>query len=153
MDFSALLINEEKDHRVTTAAISEESLMLRRLLNREHSAGTASLDHQRHVSLFVRGIAERIMLMENCPTFLGRFDINPGQKIDLDLTPYGAVEHGVSRVHARLDLKGQNVYITDLGSTNGTFVGGTQLQSYQPHLLRNMDQIVFGGLATKIVFM
>lgn len=145
-------MSEEK-HWANTAAISEKSLVMRRLLNRDLPAsGTTSLNRKRQVTLFVRGIAERVVLSENSAALLGRFDLSPDQRIDIDLTAYGAVEHGVSRVHARLDLvNGKNVYITDLGSTNGTVVGGTRLQPYQPHLLRNMDQVLLGGLPMKIL--
>lgn len=50
----------------------------------------------------------------------------------------------ISRRHAHLFLKGGDLYIEDLGSTNGTFVGGKRLnESALP--LADGDVIAFGG--------
>jgi pSer/pThr/pTyr-binding forkhead associated (FHA) protein len=48
----------------------------------------------------------------------------------------------VSRRHARIFLQGNNYVLEDLGSTNGTMVGGQRLMG--PYLLRPMELIVFG---------
>ena len=50
----------------------------------------------------------------------------------------------ISRRHAHLFLKGQALYIEDLGSTNGTFVGGERLEEHA-RLLHNGDVVAFGG--------
>lgn len=50
----------------------------------------------------------------------------------------------ISRRHAHLFLKGQDLYIEDLGSTNGTFVGGERLEEHARQL-HNGDVIAFGG--------
>jgi len=50
----------------------------------------------------------------------------------------------ISRRHAHLFLKGGELYVEDLGSTNGTFVNGKRLdESAQP--LGDGDVIAFGG--------
>ncbi len=43
-------------------------------------------------------------------------------QVDIDLGPYGALEAGVSRRHARLIRQGTEWLIDDLGSMNGTYV-------------------------------
>jgi pSer/pThr/pTyr-binding forkhead associated (FHA) protein len=48
----------------------------------------------------------------------------------------------VSRRHARLFLQGPNFVIEDLGSTNGTTIGGQRIMG--PHILRPGELIVFG---------
>lgn len=48
----------------------------------------------------------------------------------------------VSRRHARLFLQGANYVIEDLGSTNGTAVGGQRLAG--PYVLRSGDVITLG---------
>ena len=50
----------------------------------------------------------------------------------------------ISRRHAHIFLKGGELYVEDLGSTNGTFVGGKRLdESAQP--LVEGDLVAFGG--------
>jgi pSer/pThr/pTyr-binding forkhead associated (FHA) protein len=46
---------------------------------------------------------------------------------DVDLSPYEAYAQGVSRLHAVLKLNNQRVFITDLGSSNGTRVNGQKI--------------------------
>jgi hypothetical protein len=49
----------------------------------------------------------------------------------------------VSRLHARLEESGGNWLLTDLGSSNGTFVNGVRIHT--PTLVSPGDQIVVGG--------
>lgn len=62
-------------------------------------------------------------------------------QVDIDLTPHGAAEAGLSRLHARLSEQGDEWYITDLGSTNGTYVNETRLPPGESHLLKNGDKV------------
>src|SRR5438270_3282026 len=41
----------------------------------------------------------------------------------------------VSRSHAELRLEAQGPVLTDLGSSNGTFIGGQRLLPHHPHVL------------------
>jgi hypothetical protein len=43
---------------------------------------------------------------------------------DVDLQPFAAMEHGISRRHAMLRPSRKSLYIIDLGSTNGTHCNG-----------------------------
>ncbi len=67
-------------------------------------------------------------------TVVGR---EPG--LGLSLT----AETTVSRRHASLIRSGNEVTVSDLGSSNGTFVNGAQLQS--PVVLRSGDSVQFGS--------
>jgi S-DNA-T family DNA segregation ATPase FtsK/SpoIIIE len=57
-----------------------------------------------------------------------------GEPVRLGRHETGAVGEGigqhknVSRLHAQLELKPDGVVITDLGSTNGTFVDGLRIE-------------------------
>jgi hypothetical protein len=53
-------------------------------------------------------------------------------------------ESTVSLRHARLDRKGDDVILTDLGSTNGTFVNGAKLNGET--ILRPGDSVQFGAV-------
>ncbi len=54
----------------------------------------------------------------------------------------------VSRAHARLQVAGDGaVSVEDLGSTNGTKVGGDRLIAFMPRPLRDGDPVQFGSVA------
>jgi len=54
-------------------------------------------------------------------------------------------EQGLSRQHARFERTAEGWMVTDLGSTNGTFLNGQRLQAQQPYLLRPDDRLEMGG--------
>jgi len=61
----------------------------------------------------------------------------------------------VSGEHARINLTRQGHTITDLGSTNGTYVNGQRLKAQQPHLLVSNDIIRFSdalGNSAKLTY-
>lgn len=65
-----------------------------------------------------------------------------GREVGLGLSLVG--ETTVSRRHAQLVRTGGSVIVRDLGSTNGTFVNGAQLQGETT--LRNGDAVQFGAI-------
>ncbi len=68
---------------------------------------------------------------------------------EIDFEPHGGDEGGVSRRHAKFTLQGSQWYITDLQSTNFTFVNKEKLQPNQPHLLNNGDEVRLGRVITR----
>lgn len=68
-----------------------------------------------------------------------------GRASDLDLV---LVEDMVSRKHAKLIVDGTDMQITDLGSTNGTFVNGEKVKRAE---LRENDRILIGTSILKII--
>lgn len=73
-------------------------------------------------------------------------------KPDVDLTDFNARRHGVSRRHAMLVNTTLGLTLTDLESTNGTFVGKKRLTPNQPIRLKNKIIVRFGGLVAQIHF-
>ncbi|HEX2910325.1 MAG TPA: FHA domain-containing protein [Chloroflexia bacterium] len=55
----------------------------------------------------------------------------------------------VSRKHAEIEERGGTFYLTDLNSSNGTFVNGTRISS--PQALRTGDTIQFGTTVLRVV--
>ncbi len=53
----------------------------------------------------------------------------------------------ISRRHCRIDVEGDRASITDIGSTNGTFLGGERLE--KPARLRNGSQLSLGSFALR----
>lgn len=115
-------------------------------------AGTSSLGSQKEVLLMIRGMIERILLKDDLSVVIGRTDLNARFNPDVDLTTYGAIDRGVSRAHARLHLEDGHLYITDLGSTNGTFVSGNRLEPNEPHMLHKGEELLLGRLPVQILF-
>lgn len=73
-------------------------------------------------------------------------------KPDVDLTNYGAFAAGVSRQHALLERRRASYLLSDLGSTNGTFVDRERLKIDMPVPLPNRSVVRFGGLAAQVFY-
>jgi ribosomal protein L40E len=62
---------------------------------------------------------------------------------DIDVSSFPCAEV-VSRVHANIRLEGENYYIEDVGSANGTYINHNVLAKGNRHLLRPGDRIGLG---------
>lgn len=58
-------------------------------------------------------------------------------------------DHFVSTVHARVFRRGDEVFVEDLGSRNGTYVNGTAVAT--PIRLRRGDRVQFGETVAEVV--
>lgn len=64
------------------------------------------------------------------------------------------VIHGnnaISRQHAEINLKNNNVYIIDKKSTNKTFVNGREIEPGKPVLIANGDEIKLANVRLKFI--
>jgi pSer/pThr/pTyr-binding forkhead associated (FHA) protein len=77
---------------------------------------------------------------------LGRADDESGFRPDLDLEPFGAQDAGVSRRHARIAHHHGALFLSDLGSVNGTRINGFALEPDQACRLRDGDCVELGHL-------
>ena len=81
----------------------------------------------------------------------GEFPIVPekqiivGRSSDLDMV---LVEDMVSRKHARIAMQGDQIWIEDLGSTNGTFVNGEKIKRAR---LKEGDRVLIGTSILKVI--
>jgi hypothetical protein len=76
--------------------------------------------------------------------FVGREDPVSGIYPQVDLTPHGGEEGGVSRQHARFIVEGGNYFVEDLDSTNFTFVNKQKLAPKTRQGVGDGDEIRFG---------
>lgn len=141
-----------RDPSRDTAILSSSGSRWRRAQNQTPPGGTTSLGDQREIIFVIRGMVERVILRDNFSIILGRAE--PGSKgnVDIDLTPYGALDRGVSRIHARLHLENNRIFITDLDSTNGTFLSGRRLEPHKAEPLRKGDELLLGRLPVQVLF-
>ena len=75
---------------------------------------------------------------------IGREDAVSNIYPDVDLTPHGGEEGGVSRLHARIFVDNNQYYLEDDNSTNFTFLNRQRLAAKTPTALNNDDEIRFG---------
>jgi pSer/pThr/pTyr-binding forkhead associated (FHA) protein len=114
--------------------------------------GTARLEQNAEVLLHVSESQSPIRLAPNVKSIVGREDLENNNHPDVNLVPYGGLEKGVSRVHAMLERTDDTLTITDIGSSNGTYLNGQRLVRDQPRVVRDGDEIRFGNLVTRIYF-
>jgi pSer/pThr/pTyr-binding forkhead associated (FHA) protein len=77
---------------------------------------------------------------------VGRSDPQSNSYPDVDLGPYGGLDLGVSRRHFRLTRTGDQLYLEDLGSVNGSVVNGQRIPPYTLQPLRPGDRISLGKM-------
>jgi hypothetical protein len=70
----------------------------------------------------------------------------------VDLNRYKGAELGVSRRHARIDQNREVLHITDLDSSNGTFLNRQRLVPGVPHILRNRAILQLAQLTLRVQF-
>lgn len=102
------------------------------------------------LQLKINGQVCQTPLRDGLTVLIGR-DISDlrGETV-IDLFPLQAAERGVSREHAAIYVEGASVFVTDLESTNGTYLNGRLLRPHQPYILRSGDVIHFGRLEARV---
>lgn len=114
--------------------------------------GTARFGEDAAIILRFRDSSESVTLQPARYSVLGRIDTANSQQPDVDLTPYGALEKGVSRIHAAITRSEDTLSLVDLGSVNGTHLNGQRLIPDQPRVLRDGDEIRLGRLVAHVFF-
>lgn len=98
-------------------------------------------------------IGEHSVLLDLADTMMiGRAvdDQEDATDLSLDLSAFGGYQGGVSRRHAVIRQHEGNLYLEDLGSTNGTRINGFQLTARRRYRLRDGDEIEFARLTTRL---
>ena len=148
-----MLDHDQLNPQGQTDIIPDQSLAQRHIMENDTNPMDipAIKPEQCSVSLIIKGITETIHLQPKQSFVLGRFSTDNTHDIHLDLSLYGGEKYGVSRVHATIQFASTgHLYLTDLDSTNGTFVGAAALTSFQPKLLRHNDVITLGSLPMRL---
>ena len=106
--------------------------------------------------LEVAGTGAIVTLPDKDELLVGREDplSEPPIFPDIDLTPFGGEEGGVSRRHARIFRQNGQYFLEDLHSTNYTRLDSTKLTPRQPLPLHDGARIDFGkvgGLLPSVI--
>jgi len=104
------------------------------------------------LKLQIVSTGETIVVPVKSTIIIGRKD--PMQRIqpDLDLTPYRAYQCGVSRSHAVIVVKDNDLWIRALSAANGTYLNEVTLTTGQEQLLRSGDELRLGVLRLRLTF-
>lgn len=84
---------------------------------------------------------------------LGRTPNKLEETRQIDLSPFNALDLGVSRQHAFLKLEKNRVYLIDNHSTNGVFLNNEALRPGIEYPVRHGDRIKLGGMSLRISFL
>lgn len=114
--------------------------------------GTARFNTESSIIVHIRDAPEPIVLQPQAETVLGRQDPKSDARPDLDLSPFGAIEKGISRMHAAIRRGDDTLTLVDMGSVNGTYLNGQRLTPNQPRVLRDGDEIRLGKLVVHVYF-
>jgi ribosomal protein L37E len=101
-------------------------------------------DQESHIALRPQTRSQELVL--------GRSTQNTAMRPDVDLSRAQAEELGVSRLHLSLtyDRESNTLQISDLGSSNGTFVNGQKLHPKELRILRHGDDLRLARLAMRV---
>jgi len=135
-----------------TAVLPGESPTWKKIIDGQSQGTTSTLGDEREVLFVIRGMIERVVMKDNGVVTMGRFDTGTVPNEEIDLLPYGALDRGVSRRHCEIQLRENQLYVTDLQSTNGTFLAGVRLNPNEATVLRKGDELLLGRLAVQILF-
>ncbi len=115
--------------------------------------GTAYFDRRNRLQLTFRGADDVLLVDLNDKVVLGRAHDFPNMpQPDVDLTPFGAMEKGVSRNHLAFSREQDTIVVTDLGSANSTYLNGQRLMPFEPRILRDNDELRLGRLVIRVTF-
>ena len=79
-------------------------------------------------------------------------EVKPSETL-VDLTQFGALELGISRVHAMIRQLDGKYELVDLGSSNGTWLENQRLVPKQPYPLESGDRIRVGRLNILVFYL
>lgn len=114
--------------------------------------GTGTLGVSREILILIHNRVERIIIAEESHCLLGRFEKRPVTRTNfLDLSRH-EVARTVSRIHAQIHMERGKVYLTDLGSTNGTYLNEKLIEPHRPVQLHSGDDLMLGKLRVSAVF-
>lgn len=103
------------------------------------------------VSLYLLDTRRVVPVMGKKEFTIGRQMPEADNQPDVDLSPYKAFSLGVSRMHATVKVAEQGIYLTDLGSSNGTYLNNQRLKANESYPLKHKDVVTFGLFRVQVL--
>lgn len=116
------------------------------------AAGTSQMSEDHVILLHVKDQDEPLTLKVIGEVILGREGVSEDAVTFVSLEKYGAGNLGVSRSHAKLIRKEDQLLLRDLGSTNHTYLNGQRLTENRDYALRDGDEVSLGKLTFRLFF-
>ncbi|MCB9450700.1 MAG: FHA domain-containing protein [Anaerolineaceae bacterium] len=138
------LVKEESSHETRVLDTNESQAV--------KSAGSGVFTDDMVLRIEIEGGLSPMLVYPKVEIIFGRRDPSSGNQPDVDLTNYAGYRMGVSRRHAALRLHDNRLDVSDLGSSNGTFLNGQRLGAHQPYQVRDGDEIRLGQMVLKLYF-
>jgi hypothetical protein len=115
--------------------------------------GTRTFEASAKLSLQFGESEERMVeLVDGGEVTVGRADRHTSVQPTVNLNDLRAWEYGVSRLHIAIRRSGPDLYLLDLGSTNGTFLNGARLAPREPAPLHHKDRVRLGRFEMVVSF-
>jgi pSer/pThr/pTyr-binding forkhead associated (FHA) protein len=116
--------------------------------------GTATFTQKTEAVIHIQGASEPVIVRPDGEFLIGRSEADGNSSVGLDLAAFDGWRHGVSRIHAKLhhNPTSKALLITDLNSTNGTYVNERRLSADTPTRLRDGDMVRLGDLILRVYF-
>jgi pSer/pThr/pTyr-binding forkhead associated (FHA) protein len=102
------------------------------------------------IALYIDNGPDPLILEVTNQAILGRHSPNSNPQPRVDLTPYGAQDRGVSRMHAIIRRTDKGLVLQDLASSNGTWLNGVKLQPYVQMPLKSGDHFQLSQIDIEI---
>lgn len=115
----------------------------------------ASLLPEEGIALYIEDMAEPACLTFEGELILGRDGVDADGAPDenlLNLSELGGYLMGISRRHAVIRRTEEGYEITDLASTNGSWLNGIKLTPNRTHPLTSGSQLRFGRMRLTVLF-
>ncbi len=101
------------------------------------------------VALYIGSYDEPMITLITSQTVFGR--VVPGEtQPRLDLTPYGALDKGVSRQHGIMKRSDKGLTFEDMGSSNGSWLNDELLKPYTPSVISSGDRLRLSQLEIEL---
>ena len=94
--------------------------------------------------LVVADTGAEIPLPSESEILVGREDPVSDIFPDIDLTPHGGEEGGVSRKHLKIEVQDSQYTVQDLDSTNFTLLNQQRLTPFSPQPIQDGDELRLG---------
>lgn len=114
--------------------------------------GGDQLDSDAIIFLHIHGHADPVTVRISDRIILGRAGGELGDTLHLNLDPYDAEGHGVSRRHAIFTRDGNHLLLADLNSTNSTYINQKRLSPNEYVVVHDGDEIRLGHMSMRLFF-